>query len=207
MNFYRASEEIYAILPSLNDVKDAVLIAKSWLKKSEPFLMVAMSAAPASSSLFEVEALKVLALSYTWLPCLNLDHLYDNMLHISQELVSQSKLLKISLEESRVLETVLRNCKEWEHDACSALQDAMCIFDLSDMGDGMGKCLILKIESVVSKIESVIKSGSSLHFDFCEIPDLQGAHSTLQWCKKVLSFCSGAPAFEVIFLKLINMAI
>ncbi|KAG6685054.1 hypothetical protein I3843_12G093300 [Carya illinoinensis] len=165
-----ASEEIYAILPSLNDVKDAVLIAKSWLKKSEPFLMVAMSAAPASSSLFEVEALK--------------------------ELVSQSKLLKISLEESRVLETVLRNCKEWEHDACSALQDAMCIFDLSDMGDGMGKCLILKIESVVSKIESVIKSGSSLHFDFCEIPDLQGAHSTLQWCKKVLSFCSGAPAFE-----------
>lgn len=189
------------ILPSLDDVRDAVLIAKSWLKKSEPFLMAAMSAAPASSSLFEVEALKVLALSYTWLPFLNLYHLYDNMLHILQELVSRSKLLKISLEESRVLETVLKNCKDWEHDACSVLQDAMCILELSDIGDGMGKSLILKIESIVSKIESVIKGGSSLHFDFCGIPELQGALSTLQWCKKVLSFCSGAPAFEVIFLK------
>ncbi|KAB1200329.1 Lysine-specific demethylase 5A [Morella rubra] len=166
----RDSEDVFVILPSLNDLNDAVLTAKSWLKKSEPVLMSALSAAPASSSLFEVEALK--------------------------ELVSQSKLLKISLEESRVLETVWKNCREWEHDAWSLLQDAGCILDSSDIGDGIRNCLISKMESIISKMQSRIKSGLSLCFDFREIPELQGACSTLKWCKKALSFCSGAPAFE-----------
>lgn len=61
------------ILPSLNDVKDAVLIAKSWLKKSKPFLTSALSAAPASSSLLEFEVLKVLALSCIWVFLLKIE--------------------------------------------------------------------------------------------------------------------------------------
>uniref|UniRef100_A0A2N9J2S4 Zinc finger PHD-type domain-containing protein n=1 Tax=Fagus sylvatica TaxID=28930 RepID=A0A2N9J2S4_FAGSY len=163
----RASEDIFVILPSLNDVKDAVLIAKSWLKKSKPFLTSALSAAPASSSLLEFE-----------------------------ELVSQSKLLKISLDERRVLESILKNCEEWEHDACSLLQDIGCIFDICNIGDGIGNFLISEMECMVSKVESITKRGLSLGFDLHEIPELQDACSTLQWCKKALSFCSSAPAFE-----------
>jgi len=48
-------------------------------------------------------------------------------------------------------------------------------------------------------MESVTKSGLSLGFDFREIPELQGDCSALQWCKKALSFCSGAPSLEVNF--------
>ncbi|XP_050266962.1 lysine-specific demethylase JMJ17 isoform X1 [Quercus robur] len=166
----RASEDIFVVLPSLNDVKDAVLIAKSWLKKSKPFLTSALSEAPASSSLLEFEVLK--------------------------ELVSQSKLLKISLDERRVLETFLKKCEEWVCDACSLLQDVGLIFNMCNVGDGIGNCVISKVECMVSKVESTMKSGLSLGFDFREIPELQDACSTLQWCKKALSFCSGAPAFE-----------
>ncbi|KAL4603864.1 hypothetical protein ACB092_10G153600 [Castanea dentata] len=163
----RASEDIFVVLPSLNDVKDAVLIAKSWLKKSKPFLKSALSVAPASSSLLEFE-----------------------------ELVSQSKHLKISLDERRVLETFLKKCEEWVCDACTLLQDVGRIFSMCNIGDGIGNCVISKMECMVSKVESTMKSGLSLGFDFCEIPELQDACSTLQWCKKALSFCSGAPAFE-----------
>lgn len=48
------------VLPSIDDVKDAVSMAKSWLKNSEPYLRPAFNAAPASSSLLKVENLKVL---------------------------------------------------------------------------------------------------------------------------------------------------
>lgn len=70
------------ILPSLDDVKDTVLIAKSWLKKSKPFLMSASSSAPASSSLLEAKALQVLALSRMLVLCLNLDCICDDILYI-----------------------------------------------------------------------------------------------------------------------------
>ena len=193
------------VLPSLNDFKDAVLIAKSWLKKSKPFINSALSEAPASSSLLEFEVLKVLALSCVWHFFQKLNHIYDEMLYILQELVSQSKLLKISLDERRVLETFLKKCEEWVCDACSLLQDVGRIFNMCNIGDGIGNCVISKVECMVSKVEATMKSGLSLGFNFREIPELQDACSTLQWCKKALSFCSGAPAFEVIFLKLINM--
>lgn len=70
------------ILPSLNDVKDTVLIAKSWLKKSKPFLMSALASAPASSSLLEAKALQVLALSQILVLCLKLDCICDDILYI-----------------------------------------------------------------------------------------------------------------------------
>jgi histone demethylase JARID1 len=103
------------------------------------------------------------------------------------------------LEESRVLEKVLKNCEEWEQEAHSLLQDSGCIFGSSNIGNGIVNCLISKMECIISKMECVTKSGLSLGFNFRELPELQGNCSALQWCKKALSFCSGAPSFEVIF--------
>lgn len=48
------------ILPSLDNIKDAVSMAKSWLRESRPFLGSSFPAAHASHSLLKVEALKVL---------------------------------------------------------------------------------------------------------------------------------------------------
>lgn len=46
------------ILPSLDEVKDAVSMAKSWLSRSQPFLSCESTALGSSPSL-EVETLKV----------------------------------------------------------------------------------------------------------------------------------------------------
>ncbi|GAV57946.1 PHD domain-containing protein/ARID domain-containing protein/JmjC domain-containing protein/JmjN domain-containing protein/zf-C5HC2 domain-containing protein/PLU-1 domain-containing protein [Cephalotus follicularis] len=167
-----ASEDIGVVLPSLESIKDAVYMAKSWLEKSEPFLVSASSVTPASCSLLTLDALK--------------------------DLVFQSKFLKLCLEERRTLETVLKNCMEWENDAYSAMQDAGCLFDTSDIGDGICNGLVLKIESLVTKMECIIKAGLSFRYYFREIPKLQNACSMLQWCNKTLSFCSLAPCFEEV---------
>lgn len=114
-----------------------------------------------------------------------------------QELVSQSKLLKISLDEQRRLEIVLKKCEEWEQIAHSALQDAGCMFEMRYIGCGKSNDLVTKFEHLVTRLESVTKAGLSLGFDFIEIPKLQNACSMLQWCTRALSFCSVSPSFEV----------
>ena len=63
---YRASENIFAILPSLNDVKDALSEANLWLRNSKPYLV---SSACASNSLRQVEDLQVHVLSSLFYFC------------------------------------------------------------------------------------------------------------------------------------------
>ncbi|OMO58640.1 hypothetical protein COLO4_34455 [Corchorus olitorius] len=166
----RISEDIVPIAPSSHDIKYAISEAKSWLNNSRPFLGSVLSGSPTSCSLLKLGDLK--------------------------ELVSQSRFLKITLEEQVVLETVLKNCMEWQQDASSVLRDVDCLYDMTDIGDGRSNSLISKIEHLLTLLESVIKAGLSLHLDFPEIPKLQNASSTLQWCNRVLSLCYLTPSYE-----------
>ncbi|KAK6251304.1 hypothetical protein SCA6_005309 [Theobroma cacao] len=166
----RTSEDIVAITPSLGDVKDAISVAKSWLNNAKPFLGSDFSGLSAPCSLQKLGDLK--------------------------ELVSQSRFLKIMLEERSVLETVLKNCMEWQREAFSVLQDVECLYGVTDIGDGRSNGLISKIESLLTLLESVTKAGLSLRVDFPEIPKLQNACSTLRWCNQVLSFCYLIPSYE-----------
>ncbi|KAF4403837.1 hypothetical protein CsatB_003771 [Cannabis sativa] len=113
-----------------------------------------------------------------------------------QGLVSQSKLLKVSLRERSMLETVLRDSEDWKSNASFILRDTQCLFDTTEISDGLLCDLSSKIESLVTRIESVKKKGSSFGFDLDEIPKLEDACSTLQWCKRAFSFCSSAPPFK-----------
>lgn len=114
-----------------------------------------------------------------------------------QELVSESKNLKVSLKEIRILEIVLMNCEEWEHNACSLLQDTRCLLDMRTIDEGISEGLISKIEPLLARIGSMENTGLSLTFDFVELAKLKDACSLLQWCKKAVSFCSAAPTLEV----------
>ncbi|KAI9117961.1 hypothetical protein K1719_011103 [Acacia pycnantha] len=163
----RTSESIFMILPSLNDVKEALLEANSWLMNSKPFLV---SSTCPSDSLRKVEDL--------------------------QMLVSQSKLIKITFEEVKMLEIVLHNCKEWEAEACSVLEDAQHIFELDNIVHGISSGLMAKVEGLIARMQSTTRSGLSLGFEFEEIPKLEAACSTLQWCKKILSYCNLSPSLE-----------
>ncbi|CAL0331986.1 unnamed protein product [Lupinus luteus] len=163
----RASENIFAILPSLEKVKDALSEANSWLMNTKPYLV---SSTCASNSSRKVEDL--------------------------QMLVSQSKLLKLSLEESRMIEVVLKNCKAWEYKACSLLDDAQSLFELDNIVHGISSGLMSKVEDLIVGIQSTITSGIVLGFDFNEITKLQASCSTLQWCRRALSFCNHSPSLE-----------
>ncbi|KAF8033026.1 hypothetical protein BT93_D1803 [Corymbia citriodora subsp. variegata] len=168
----RSSEEIHVILPSLPHIISTITMSKSWLKNSEPFLGSAHTNRGSSSSLLEVDKLK--------------------------ELVSESKLLKISLEEKRTLETMLENCFQWEREARSLLQHAECLFDFRNFDEGMWAGLMSKIEGLLLSLDATIKNGLSLHFDFNEIQKLQNARLALQWCIKALQFKSISPSIEEI---------
>ncbi|XWS61780.1 hypothetical protein CRYUN_Cryun07bG0155000 [Craigia yunnanensis] len=166
----RMSEDIVAIMPSLGDVKAAISVAKSWLNNTKPFLESDFSGSSTSCSLLKLGDLK--------------------------ELISQSRFLKITLEQQSLLEKVLDKCTEWQHDAYSLLQDVECLYGDTDIGDGRSNGLISKIEHLVNLLESARKAGLSLGLDFPEIPKLQNACSRLQWCNKVLSFCCLIPPYE-----------
>lgn len=114
-------------------------------------------------------------------------------------LVSQSKHLKVSLEERGMLELVLKNCRVWEDEACAILDDAQCLFELDDSLHQINSGLMCKVEDLIARIHPAITSGASLGFDFNEISKLEASCSTLQWCKRALSFCNCSPSLEVIF--------
>ncbi|KAJ4850539.1 hypothetical protein Tsubulata_036378 [Turnera subulata] len=166
----RWSTDINVILPSLNGIIDAVEKAKSWLQSSAAFLARTSSLVSVSCSSLKIELLK--------------------------ELVSRSKLLNIALPERKMLEMVLKNCEEWEQIASSALGDAVVLLDTSCIGDGKSRELATEIELLVTRMEVITKNGLSLGYDFLEIPKLLDACSKLQWCRRALSYCSGAPHFE-----------
>ncbi|GLU05801.1 hypothetical protein SLE2022_228800 [Rubroshorea leprosula] len=170
VDLLRTSEDIGTILPSLEIVKDAVSKAETWLEKSKPFLEPDLSVASSSCFSLKLEDL--------------------------QELVSESKFLMISLEEQSMVEIVLKKCMEWEHGACSLLQEVECLYNTIDIGDGKSNGLVSKIQQLVTSLKSVINSSLSLGFNFHEIAKLENACSTLQWCNQVLLFCDGKPSCE-----------
>ncbi|KAK4338415.1 hypothetical protein RND71_042902 [Anisodus tanguticus] len=166
----RASEEIFVILPSLDEVKDAVSMAKSWLSRSQTFLSRDSMALGSSPSL-EVETLK--------------------------ELVSQSKLLKLSLREQLMIQTLLDTCTRWEQDACSVLHDTEWLLNVENLDDEILSRLG-KIEKQFQAIDSVVEAGQGLGFHFDVVPKLQDACSTLRWCFRVLSFAIAIPTLEEV---------
>ncbi|XP_027080412.2 lysine-specific demethylase JMJ17-like [Coffea arabica] len=166
----RISEDIRVILPSLDDVKDAMSMTKTWLSKSKPFLFSDSSVSHASSSLLQLDTLK--------------------------ELVSDSKFLKISLKEREMLQTILKQCMEWEQNAYSLLNVAVSLLNTDVMPCGISGSLVSKIESQLLLLKSITQAGLCLKFEFAAMPKLQDACSTLQWCSKALSFWNVIPTLQ-----------
>ncbi|PKA59391.1 putative lysine-specific demethylase JMJ14 [Apostasia shenzhenica] len=162
----RDSEILNAIPPSLSDLKDAVLMAQSWIHKSQPFLTCSVLADDASSPLLGVDDLK--------------------------ELVEVSKNLKIKLNGPEKLESILKEICRWEGGACSLLEDTM---RLLDNGSNLGNVNIhmVKIEELLCKINSAIKEGSSMCVGLSDLPKLKHVSQTMQWSFRALSFCNTIP--------------
>lgn len=101
-----------------------------------------------------------------------------------------------------MVQSVLDNCIEWQNAACSTLNAVACFLNTEISHNEIASGLLSKVEQQATGMESVIKAGLSLGLDFCEIPKLEDACSTLHWCFKALSFCSVVPQLEVLLFTL-----
>lgn len=167
----RTSENIYALLPSLDDIKSALSMAESWIRGSQPFLLSTVCSGHVSGSLLKVDALK--------------------------ELLAQSKILKVSLKAPEMLLTILKNVESWEQEASNLLDQVDSLFFMKNV-DIIDNGLIARIEVFLSRIDSATQSGISLGFEFSHLPRLQNASSILQWSLKVLFFCSRVPSIKEV---------
>ncbi|KAK1374392.1 Lysine-specific demethylase rbr-2 [Heracleum sosnowskyi] len=172
----RTSEGISILLPSLENVKEAVSAARSWLNKSKPFLCSGISMIPASDGLLRFETLK--------------------------ELVAKSELLKICLIEKSLLQKILDNCIQWELQACSVLDSTEGLLQINDIEDSGSTGLTTTIERQIDSLESVVKTGPCLQFEFVVTQKLHDACAVLRWCLKSLSFRDITPEIEEVLMLL-----
>ncbi|KAK1289188.1 putative lysine-specific demethylase JMJ14 [Acorus calamus] len=163
----RISECMFAMLPSLPAVKASLLVAQSWIRRSQPFLVSTVCAGSTSGPLLKVDDLK--------------------------ELIIESKLLKVSLKAPETLGCILNDVEEWQHNARSLLIDFESLFDLDNSISRIDDGLSSVIEQLLCKIASCRKSGLCLRFDLDEMQQLQDASSQMQWILKAMSFCSRVP--------------
>ncbi|KAL1828382.1 hypothetical protein ACET3Z_006794 [Daucus carota] len=171
----RTSEGISVFLPSLENVKEAVSTARSWLNESKPFLYPCIPVTPDSDGLLKSEALK--------------------------ELVAQSEKLKIRLIEISMLQKILDNCIQWEVQAYSVLDYTESLLKIN-LEDGSAIGLTAKIELQIHSLESVLKMGSCLPIDFAVTQRLDDASAVLRCCLKSLSFRDTTPVIEEVMMLL-----
>ncbi|URE27975.1 JmjC domain, hydroxylase, partial [Musa troglodytarum] len=168
-NIIRDSEGILVGLPSLANVQDAMSVAQLWISRSQPYLEQAMNRNP-------------------------LDHLLK--LDELKELVSQSELLKVTVDASEKLQSILKEVERWVQYACSLLEDAKSLFNMHHADLIVDNNFLTKIEELLSKVDSAIEDGQSLCFHFKELPELRNASLSLQWCLTALSFCYKVPLLK-----------
>ncbi|GKB58882.1 hypothetical protein Tco_0915068 [Tanacetum coccineum] len=99
------SKDLYEFIPTLDAVKGALVVAKSWLTKSTPILVYDLSLMPVPNSLLRVDTLKIL--------------------------VSESMVLEILLKAWSLLEDMEVDEKRFV-DAKAELADLRATFDESE---------------------------------------------------------------------------
>ncbi|KAL5994353.1 hypothetical protein ACLOJK_024402 [Asimina triloba] len=182
----RVSEGIFVILPSLQDVKEALSIAESWIRAAQPFLMSAVCSGPALDPPLKIDCLKrgfgTLMLIGT----------------VFQELLTQSKHLRVSLKAPEMLQNIMKKVEEWVVDSRSLLEHSDSLSNIHDISLHIANGFSTKIEALINEVDDTIQSGLSLGFDFSEIPKLQNASRMLKWSLKALSFCSISPTIKEV---------
>jgi len=123
-----------------------------------------------------------------------------------QELITQSKNLKVTVDGLERLESILSDVNRWEDCSHSLLEHSKALLYMH-MHDGdtiIDGIFSAKIEELLIKTDSAIESAQSLGLELNELPKLHHISLILGWSLKALSFCSRIPPYEVIPLPLLE---
>lgn len=117
---------------------------------------------------------------------------------VLQDLVTQTKHLKVTVDATDKLQSIVAEVEGWEQDSCCLLGNVKSLFDTYHSTSTIDNHLSTKIEQLLRKIESSIEVGDYLCYNFKELPNLKTAAMSLQWCLTAISFCYRIPLLEVI---------
>lgn len=117
---------------------------------------------------------------------------------ILQDLVAQTKHLKVTVDVTDKLQSIIAEVEGWEQDSCCLLENVKSLFDIFHSNSTIDNHLSTKIEELLRKIEGSIEVGDSLCYNLKELPNLKTAAMSLQWCLTAISFCYRIPLLEVI---------
>ncbi|XP_020112554.1 uncharacterized protein LOC109727081 isoform X2 [Ananas comosus] len=168
----RASEDIFAILPSFPDIEDAVSVARRWMLKSQPYLGRTICDKNSFELMLKVDDLK--------------------------DLVGQSRYLKVNLDTPQRLQNILLDVEKWMHKASNLLENIRSLLYMNDADFIVNNCLKTKIQQLLNEIDSTRKIGISLGFEFKELPELQHASLTMKWALVAISFCFMIPLLKEV---------
>ncbi|ONK64081.1 uncharacterized protein A4U43_C07F21890 [Asparagus officinalis] len=165
----RSSENIFVILPSLPNIKDAISIGQSWISRSQPYLT---AVGDSSVSALTIDALK--------------------------ELITESKHMKVAVDGLEKLQSILDDVNKWENVAHSLLEDSKALIYSYNSDISIDSLFSVKVEELLTKIDSAIETGRLLGLELSGLPNLRRASLILHWSLKALSFCSRIPSYEEV---------
>lgn len=119
-----------------------------------------------------------------------------------QELITQSQHLKVALDGPEKLKSILNVVNRWVNDTSSLLEQSKALLYVHRSDIITDSLFTVKVEELLSKINSAIETGVSLGLELNELPKLHQTHSMLQWTLRALSFCSRIPSYDVRLLSL-----
>ncbi|KAL5718496.1 hypothetical protein ACHQM5_011393 [Ranunculus cassubicifolius] len=165
----RSSEKLFLILPSLHDVKDVLISAKSWLRRSQQFL-----GGKSLNSLLNLDALKeVIAQAKLLRVSLEEPDILEGILKECEAWKLDAQALLGCVKSLFDLSDIDSSVKE-------GLVDAE------------------RISHLLDRSQNATNAGLSLGFDFPEISELQKTSSRLEWCLNAVSFRSKIPLLEEV---------
>lgn len=117
---------------------------------------------------------------------------------VLQDLVAQTKHLKVTMVATDKLQSIVAEVEGWEQDSCCLLENVKSLFDTCHSSSTIDNHLSTKIEELLRKIESSIEVGDHLCYNFKDLPNLKVAAVSLRWCLTAISFCYRIPLLKVI---------
>ncbi|KAH9301679.1 hypothetical protein KI387_013262, partial [Taxus chinensis] len=170
----RKSDNIFATLPTLIHIKDAILAADLWLENAKPFLD------------------QVFGIQHVGSPQLSVD--------VLKELLNKSELLKATLKQPELLRKALKNIETWRTKAAMLQASANLLLNSENAWNVVHdnnwdrNGLMKKLEELIACLNSSIKSGMGFGFELDEITMLREVSAALTWNLKALSFFSKSPS-------------
>jgi [histone H3]-trimethyl-L-lysine4 demethylase len=113
-------------------------------------------------------------------------------------LINESKSLKATSDISVGLVKILEEAEGWMQSARTVLGESRIFLSPCETDINISISLLKECDGLINKIDKMVEAGTSLGFDFEELPQLKKIAAVARWISTALSFCFKVPSAKVI---------